>query len=110
MWMIVATNVRTVKTNTAGTATRASAQRRLIAPISSRPTADQYDAPRNTAVIGTGMVHANLVSVSRGKRKSCTPARNTSTAAKARSQRIAGTTGSPSSRRGSVGHGSQPIA
>ena len=78
-WTIVTTKVSAVKTNTAGTATRATVQRRALAPLSSSPTADQYDAPRKTAVIGESMVQANLVSVSRGKTKSCTPARKTST-------------------------------
>ncbi len=52
------TSVNAVNTNTAGTATRASAHRRARAAPSSSPIADQYDAPRKTAVIGDPIVQA----------------------------------------------------
>ena len=65
-WTTVTTSVSVVNTNTAGTAIRASDQRAARAAPTSSATADQYDAPRNTAVIGDSIVQANQRSVRSG--------------------------------------------
>jgi hypothetical protein len=54
----VTTSVTVVNTNTAGTAMRAPDHRAARAAPTSSPTADQYDAPRNTAVMGESIVQA----------------------------------------------------
>src|SRR5438876_634953 len=86
-------SVSVVKSQIAGTATRALAQIFWRAAISSTGTAAQYAAPRNAAVSGGAMVHAKYVSVCSGKTVSCKPARNTKVLAAYRSQRIGAITG-----------------
>jgi hypothetical protein len=54
----VATNVSTVKTNTAGTATREFAHTRSREATNSIKKLDQYPAPRKAAVRGTDIDHA----------------------------------------------------
>src|SRR5437867_13351548 len=82
------TRVRVVKSQIAGTATRASAQVRWRAAITSTGTAAQYAAPRNAAVIGGLIVHAKNVAVCSLKTVSWRPARKTRTLAAYRSHRI----------------------
>ena len=57
-WISVATSVRVVNTNTVGTAMRASDHLRCAAADHSNASADQYEAPRKTAVIGGAIVQA----------------------------------------------------
>src|SRR5437016_10094068 len=90
---MVATSVSVVKSQIAGTATRAFAQIVWRAAISSTGTAAQYAAPRNAAVRGGVIVHAKYVSVCSVKTVSCRPARNTRVLAAYRSQRIGAITG-----------------
>src|SRR5207247_7451462 len=89
----VATSVRVVNNQIAGTATRAFAHTVSRAAVNSTGTAAQYADPRNAAVRGGAMVHAKYVSVCSGKTVSCRPARNTKVLAAYRSQRIGAITG-----------------
>src|SRR5438093_1745818 len=82
------TRVRVVKSQIAGTATRASAQERWRAAITSTGTAAQYAAPRNAAVIGGLIFHAKYVSVCSENRVSWSPARKTRRLAAYRRYRI----------------------
>jgi len=66
----VANRVSVVKTNTVGTAIRPFAHVRACAPATSRATADQYAAPRKTAVIGEAMVQEKYSSVRVGNTNS----------------------------------------
>ncbi|MNR63760.1 hypothetical protein D3C85_1861720 [compost metagenome] len=73
--------VSVVKTNTGQTASLAESQLADRAPVTSRPAADQYAAPRKTAVIGGLTVQANHSAVRSGNTNSTSPARNTRNAA-----------------------------
>src|SRR5438309_5672142 len=84
----VATSVRVVNSQIAGTATRAFAHSFSRAAINSTGTAAQYAAPRNAAVRGGAMVQAKYVSVCSVSRLSCRPARKTRVLAAYRSHRI----------------------
>src|SRR5437016_6616242 len=89
----VATSVRVVNNQIAGTATRAFAHTFSRAAINSTGTAAQYAAPRNAAVRGGAMVQAKYVSVCSVSRLSCRPARKTRVLAAYRSHRIGAMTG-----------------
>src|SRR6184192_3905541 len=89
----VATSVRVVNSQIAGTATRAFAHSFSRAAINSTGTAAQYAAPRNAAVRGGAIVQAKYVSVCSVSRLSCRPARKTRELAAYRSHRIGAMTG-----------------
>src|SRR5206468_2029763 len=85
--------VSAVKSQIAGTATRAFAQEDWRAAMTSTGTAAQYDAPRNAPVRGRAIVHAKNVAVCSVKTVSWRPARNTSALAAYRSHRIGAISG-----------------
>src|SRR5437867_5813739 len=82
------TRVRVVKSQIAGTATRAWAQVFWRAAMTSTGTAAQYAAPRNAAVIGGTTVHAKYVPVWAENTVSWNPARKTRKLAAYNSHRI----------------------
>src|SRR3989442_8021443 len=87
-WRSVVARVSVVKSQIAGTATRALAQVDWRAAMTSTGTAAQYDAPRKAPVRGRAIVHAKYVAVWSVKTVSWKPARNTSALAAYRSHRI----------------------
>src|SRR6266550_7842334 len=89
MWKRVTIRVRIVNTKTAGTARRARPQVRSRDASNSKIPLDQYEAPRNAAVMWGLIVQAKYFAVWSPTSSSGAPARNTSRLATTSIQLIA---------------------